>query len=66
MWPLAALVVGVASIVVGIGISATARQWPDRARKYDAVRTVDSSAGEERDELDAWDSLSDGDDPTAR
>lgn len=65
-WPLAALVIGAASIVVGIGISATARQWPDRVRKYDALRTVDSSSGEGRDELDAWDSLSDGDDPTAR
>ena len=68
-WPVVALAVGLAAIVVGIGISATAHHWPGRVRKYDALRTVDTAPqapGDGRHDVDAWDALSDGDDPTAR
>lgn len=72
-WPSVALVAGILGALAGIGIALTARRWPERVRKYDAVRTAptddpatDDPATEGRaDRLDAWDALSDGRDPTA-
>lgn len=66
VWPVVALVAGIAALVFGLGIAATARRWPERTRKYDAVRTVAVGGDGRLDRLDAWDALSDGDDPTAR
>jgi uncharacterized membrane protein (TIGR02234 family) len=40
VWPSLALVAGILAILAGIGIALTARRWPERVRKYDAVRTV--------------------------
>lgn len=68
-WPAVAIGSGAAAIAIGIGIALTARRWPERTRRYDAVRlaAVDSAHTDDRtDRLDAWDALSDGDDPTAR
>lgn len=68
-WPWFAIAAGALAVVIGIGIAATASQWPERTRRFDAVRlepiddTVDAPAP---DRQDAWDALSDGDDPTAR
>ncbi len=67
-WPGVALVVGVLGVLVGILIAALSGRWPQRTRRYDAVRleTADPSdapaAG--RDRFDDWDALSDGRDPT--
>lgn len=67
-WPSLALAAGILGCLAGVGIALTARRWPERVRKYDAVRTApsDDPATEGRaDRLDAWDALSDGRDPTA-
>lgn len=65
-WPTITMMVGAAAVLIGIGIAATARRWPARIRRYDAVRTAAVDADGRLDRLDAWDALSDGDDPTAR
>ncbi|KRF31298.1 Trp biosynthesis-associated membrane protein [Yonghaparkia sp. Soil809] len=68
VWPPVALLAGIVGILAGVGVAATARRWPDRVRKYDAVRAspAEDPASEGRaDRLDAWDALSDGRDPTA-
>lgn len=58
-WPAIALVVGLLLTSLGIAIVATARRWPVASRKYQAVQFDDDAVG-------AWDSLSDGRDPTQR
>lgn len=58
VWPSVALAAGILAAVAGIGIALTARRWPERVRKYDAVRTipVDDAPGSGRAEtLDAAD-----------
>lgn len=68
-WPVLAIVAGAVAIVIGLGITATASRWPVRTRRYDAVRLASAdepSATHGEKQLDAWDALSDGDDPTTR
>lgn len=65
-WPVIAMVAGGAAVAIGLGIAITARQWPERSRRYDAVRLAPADGEGRLDRLDAWDALSDGDDPTAR
>lgn len=65
-WPVVAMAAGIAAIAIGIGIALTASRWPQRTRRYDAVRLAPSGEPGRVDRLDAWDALSDGDDPTAR
>lgn len=65
-WPGAAIVAGAAAVLIGLAIAATATRWPARSRRYDAVRTAPVDGAQRLDRLDAWDALSDGDDPTAR
>jgi len=65
-WPTVAIAAGVAGVVVGVGIALTASRWPERSRRYDAVRVAPAAADLRVDRLDAWDALSDGDDPTTR
>lgn len=66
VWPAVAIAAGAAGFVIGLGIAATASRWPQRTRRYDAVRLVPSTTDARVDRLAAWDALSDGDDPTAR
>lgn len=66
LWPVVAIVAGAAAVVIGIGIALTASRWPQRTRRYDTVRLAPSGEPGRVDRLDAWDALSDGDDPTAR
>jgi hypothetical protein len=69
-WPWVAVAAGVGAIVTGLVIALTASRWPARTRRYDAVRFApdgDAAGDASRAErLDAWDALSDGNDPTAR
>jgi uncharacterized membrane protein (TIGR02234 family) len=66
-WPWVALVAGLIGLVGGVLVALTARRWPARARRYDAVRLVATAEepDERADPLSAWDDLSDGRDPTA-
>jgi hypothetical protein len=66
VWPAVAIVAGVAGVLIGVGIALTASRWPQRSRRYDAVRATSAETSVQTDRLDAWDALSDGDDPTAR
>ncbi len=66
IWPVVAMVAGGAAILIGLGIALTASRWPQRTRRYDAVRLAPTDATDRVERLDAWDALSDGDDPTAR
>ena len=63
-WPV--VVVGAGAVAIVIGIALTASRWPQRTRRYDAVRFASDARDSRTDRLDAWDALSDGDDPTAR
>lgn len=57
-WPALALVSGLLAVVAGIGIALTARRWPERVRKYDALRTVSADTplmSERQGALDADD-----------
>lgn len=65
-WPAVAIAAGVAGIAVGLVIATTASRWPARTRRYDAVRLAPAEGSGHSARLDAWDALSDGDDPTAR
>jgi Tryptophan-associated transmembrane protein (Trp_oprn_chp) len=65
-WPGVAIAAGAAGILVGLLIAATASRWPPRTRRYDAVRMAPVEGSGHGARLDAWDALSDGDDPTAR
>ncbi|MBA4247507.1 MAG: hypothetical protein C0444_04325 [Microbacterium sp.] len=65
-WPWVAMVAGAAGIVIGVAIALTASRWPRRTRRFDAVTFASGTADSRTDRLDAWDALSDGDDPTAR
>jgi uncharacterized membrane protein (TIGR02234 family) len=59
-WPWVATAAGALLVLLGVLVAATARRWPGSGRKYSAVRL----ASAERDAVDDWDSLSDGNDPT--
>lgn len=78
-WPYAAVVLGVASMVLGVVIVVTGRNWPTSSRKYQPVRfeteegfpvgepsASDPHADSVADPVADWDSLSDGSDPTSR
>ncbi len=66
VWPWIAVTAGAVGIVVGVAIALTASRWPPRTRRYDAVRFSPEGGDARTERLDAWDALSDGDDPTAR
>jgi Tryptophan-associated transmembrane protein (Trp_oprn_chp) len=64
LWPWVALVAGVALILLGIVVVVTAGNWPGSSRKYTSARFAETDGS--GDAIGAWDSLSDGGDPTAR
>ena len=66
LWPVVALAVGALGVVVGILIAVGSGRWPERTRRYDAVRLErpDATGAARRDRFDDWDALSDGRDPT--
>lgn len=69
VWPAVAISAGALAVVMGIFIAATASRWPSRTRRFDAVRLSpadEQPATATPDHHEAWDALSDGDDPTAR
>lgn len=58
-WPSLAIAAGVLTALVGVAVIATGRRWPGPTRKYEAAGADDTGTP-----VGAWDSLSDGSDPT--
>ena len=65
-WPWVSAACGALIIVVALWAAFTSRTW-DTGRRYErsAARSVHTEDGN-MDEMDAWDSLSRGEDPTTR
>lgn len=70
VWPVLAIIAGVLGVLAGLVVIVSARRWPPRTSRYDAVRLAPpATAPDDQSPVDsttAWDSLSDGDDPTNR
>ena len=66
LWPWVSAACGALIIVVALWAAFTSRTW-DAGRRYErsAARSVHTEDGH-MDEMDAWDSLSRGEDPTTR
>lgn len=60
-WPVVGLVAGILMIITGLAIAVTSRAWPVPGGKYTRVRM----ATPDGDPIHDWDSLSEGEDPTA-
>lgn len=58
-WPVVAIAAGVLTTATGAAVLVTARRWPGPTRKYDTGSRTESGTP-----VGAWDSLSDGSDPT--
>ncbi|MCU1412325.1 MAG: hypothetical protein JWR04_3032 [Rhodoglobus sp.] len=59
LWPAVGIVAGVLTALVGIAVLSTGHRWPGPTKKYEAVPADDTGTP-----VGAWDSLSDGSDPT--
>jgi len=64
-WPVVAIVLGAAVVLVGGFVVATASRWPVSGRKYNRTRAEPVDEAAPADPIAEWDALSDGDDPTA-
>jgi hypothetical protein len=64
--PAVAVVLGAASAALGVLLLLTGRRWPDRSRRFTAVRAepAESATGLPADPIEEWDALSGGSDPT--
>lgn len=58
-FPVLAVVAGVLTTLVGAAVVLTGRRWPGPTKKYEAAPSADTGTP-----VGAWDSLSDGTDPT--
>jgi hypothetical protein len=58
-WPWVGVAAGALTALVGIAVLVTGGRWPGPTRKYEAASTDDTGTP-----VGAWDSLSDGSDPT--
>ncbi len=58
-WPAVAIAAGVLTALVGLAVLVTGARWPGPTRKYEAAASTDTGTP-----VGAWDSLSDGSDPT--
>lgn len=67
VWPFIAIVGGVIVALSGVGVSLSAKRWPNSGRKYQAARlehAEGSTAAAGEDFVADWDDLSRGEDPT--
>lgn len=60
-WPVVAIVAGALVSATGVLIAATSSRWPVAGRRYGRTRLV---VADDQDPVGAWDSLSEGEDPT--
>lgn len=59
LWPWVGVFGGLLVAAVGVGVLVTGRRWPGPTRKYETTPSAGASTA-----VDAWDSLSEGSDPT--
>ena len=68
-WPVVTIVLGALLVMLAVAVLVTSRRWPAAGRKYQAVR-LESADGEksntEASNVESWDALSGGNDPTQR
>lgn len=64
-WAWVSLVAGVIAAVIGVLIVVFGGRWVTGGRKYDSGKNAAARAGGGTDRISDWDSLSEGDDPTA-
>ncbi len=62
VWPVLAIVAGLAAAALGVGVIVGSRHWPASGRRYE--RGTGAAAAATGDPIEAWDSISRGDDPT--
>ncbi|TXN32064.1 Trp biosynthesis-associated membrane protein [Lacisediminihabitans profunda] len=63
-WPWIAVIVGVATIGLGIFVLVSSRRWPGSSRRYQPVTFEPAEPG--ANAVSDWDTLSGGSDPTSR
>ena len=68
-WPVVTIVLGTLLVLLAVAVLVSSRRWPVAGRKYQAVR-LESTDGEtsnaEASNVESWDALSGGNDPTQR
>lgn len=68
-WPIVTIVLGALLVMLAVAVLFTSRRWPASGRKYQAVR-LEPADGETSNasssNVESWDALSGGDDPTQR
>ena len=66
VWPWLTLVLGVATILAAAWLWWSSRSWKTTSRRYERTSQHSVQRGENphADDIDAWDSLSEGEDPT--
>lgn len=66
VWPWLTLVLGVATILAAVWLWWSSRSWKATSRRYERTsqHSVEKGENPHADDIDAWDSLSEGEDPT--
>ena len=66
VWPWLCLVLAAATVVTGVWLMLTSRHWRTNSRRFERAsqRAAASGGSGHADDIDAWDSLSEGRDPT--
>ena len=63
-WPALTAALGILLVLLAVAVVVTSRRWPVSGRKYQPVRL--ESADGDASNVESWDALSGGDDPTQR
>ncbi|MBX3099823.1 MAG: Trp biosynthesis-associated membrane protein [Salinibacterium sp.] len=58
-WPWVAIIAGILTVVVGVGVLVTGSRWPGPTRRYESAPAEDAGTP-----AGAWDTLTEGSDPT--
>lgn len=66
VWPWLTFVLGLATIVVALWLWWSSRQWKTTSRRYEreSQHSVQKGDNPHADDIDTWDSLTEGEDPT--
>lgn len=66
VWPWFTFVLGIATVAVAVWLWWSSRHWKTASRRYERAsqHSVEKGENPHADDIDAWDSLSEGEDPT--